>query len=89
MALHTRHTHMLPCDLERKGVVIETLSKVVHTIVAIETSRTKGDGMGGHETQVYLTVAGITGIGSELRKVAAMTIVTGEQYTGRRTRVSL
>lgn len=81
MALHTCHAHMLARDLERKSIMIEILSETIHAIMTVETRRTKRQCVGGHESQIRLTVTAITGIGSKCRYILLMAIGTGERLT--------
>ena len=81
MALDTGNTNMLAAELECRGIVIEIAAQAVHAIMAIETGRTKRHRVRGHESQIYLTVAGIASLRRERCHVAGMTIHTGKWLT--------
>ena len=84
MALYTDKTNMLASDFERENIMIEFFSQAVHAIMAIETNRTKGQCVRGHEPQIHLTVAGIAGVQREGCDIAMMTVSAGERIARSR-----
>lgn len=81
MALDTSNTNMLATELECRDIVIEIAAQAIHAIMAIETSRTKRHGVGGHESQIYLTVASIASLRCERCHVACMAVRAGKWLT--------
>lgn len=89
MALDTGKTHMFAGELERKDIVIEVLTQAIHAIMTVETGRAKGERVRGHERQIHLTVASITGLRDEGPDIAVMAIVAGERFARSRTLVTV
>jgi hypothetical protein len=78
MALDTGDANMLAAEFECRNIVIEIVSQAVHAIMASKTGRTKRDCVRGHESHIYLTVAGIASLRCERCHVACMTVHAGK-----------
>ena len=76
---------MLAGELERKNVVIEVSIEAIHTIMTIQAYGTEGQSMRSHESQVHLTMTGISGLRRERGYIDLMAIVTLERF--RRSRL--
>ena len=53
-------------------------------VMTVEAGRTKGQGMGGHESKIHLTVAGIARFQGKGCDITLMTIITLERFTRSR-----
>ncbi len=80
---------MLSCDLESKLIVVETFSKAVHTVMAIQAGRSVGKHMGRHEGCVHLTMTAGTHRGIELGDVVSVAVLAGERFTRLRELVTV
>lgn len=89
VTLHTGKPDMFAGELERKSIVIEALPESVHPVVAIETSRAKGDHVRGHEAGVRLTMATVAGVRGKFRNVAKVTVIALERRPRSRQLVAL
>jgi hypothetical protein len=81
VTLNTSNTHMLAAKFECRDIVIEIAPKAVYAVVTVETSRTKGQCVGGHESQIYLTMAGVARLRHERCYIACMTVCAGKWLT--------
>ena len=88
MALHASNTSMRAGELERKNAVIEIFIEAVYAIMTIEAGGAEGQAMGGHEPEVHLTVACVTGFWSKSCDIAVVAVITGKRLTGGHQLVS-
>ena len=89
MALHAGKTDVTARQLECKNIVIEVLIETVHTIMAIQTGRAKGQGVSGHEAYIRLSVTRIASIQFEGGNIAMMAVIALEWFTLSRKRVTV
>lgn len=60
--------------------MFEVFAEPIHAIMAFETGIAICQGMGQGKSRVYLTVAGLAGVGCEGGDVAVVAIIAGERF---------
>ncbi len=70
VALVTGQSHMPALDLEGEFIVVKAFSKTIRPVVTVQAGWPIGQGMGRHEGNIHLTMAGIAGVGVEFGDVA-------------------
>jgi hypothetical protein len=72
---------MLTLELESKLVMVKSVTVSIHSVVASPAILAKGLNMGLHESCVYLTMAGETGLLIKMGEISAMAVRAGECRT--------
>jgi len=89
VTFHASNTHMLPRQLERKGIMIKGFSKPVDPIMAVQAGPAERGEMGISKDRIHLTVAGLAGVRCESRDVLLVAVGADEWFVPSFVLVSL